>query len=364
MARDSAGRVIFIPHSAPGDRVKARIRWTEKRYAQAEIIEIEEASSIRIAPRCSVFGQCGGCQWQHLPYELQWKTKSQGVRYALQRASVPVPESWQEFPAEHAWGYRNRIQLRGEGQEIGFFRSGTRERVPARRCEIAREEINSSWEEVRVEGSRHSGQYKVELEVLESGEVRRTWNARHGAAGFRQIHDEQNQRLQDFVYQVYSKPIEEGAPCNLLDLYGGSGNLSRALSAATDSIASIICVDTSIPQAMDWTPPPHFQFQKSAVLPWLLRRAQAQPSSPERPCRALVDPPREGLGRELAEVASALNRLDTRELIAIGCDPDSWARDLSGWTRKGWKIAKAAVFDFFPQTPHVESVAVLVRTAR
>src|SRR4051812_16815630 len=79
VSRDESGRVVFVPYSAPGDLVRVRIVETDKRYSQGEILEILEPSSDRQTPPCPAFGKCGGCQWQHLPYSLQWDTKANGI---------------------------------------------------------------------------------------------------------------------------------------------------------------------------------------------------------------------------------------------------------------------------------------------
>src|SRR5215210_4196095 len=100
IGRDSDGRAVFVPLTAPGDRVRARITEEKKRFAHAELLEVLTPSPERQAPRCAVFGRCGGCQWQHLPYELQWRTKVNGVRHALERVQVTSPVEWEEFPAE------------------------------------------------------------------------------------------------------------------------------------------------------------------------------------------------------------------------------------------------------------------------
>src|SRR4051812_26561964 len=85
VSRDESGRVIFVPYTAPGDVVRVRITEEKKNYAQGELLEVVEPSSIRQKAPCPVFGRCGGCQWQHLPYELQFRTKLQGVVHALSR---------------------------------------------------------------------------------------------------------------------------------------------------------------------------------------------------------------------------------------------------------------------------------------
>ena len=120
VGRDSEGRALFVPFSAPGDVVKVKLQKVKRRYAEAELLELIEPSPVRVTPHCPVFTRCGGCQWQHIPYELQWQTKEAGVRESLRLAKINVPQIWEGFPAQNAWEYRNRIQLRGDGSTIGY----------------------------------------------------------------------------------------------------------------------------------------------------------------------------------------------------------------------------------------------------
>jgi len=107
------------------------------------------------------------------------------------------------------------------------------------------------------------------------------------------------------------------------------------------------------------------------VVPWLLSRTKrnVKPAAgdlPESaistfagPASAILDPPREGLAEQITPIEKALRALRVTEVVAVGCDPDAWARDLSRWIRRGWRFERAAVLDLFPQTPHVEAMALL-----
>ena len=347
VARDESGRVVFVPYTAPGDLVRIRIVETKKNYAQAELIEILEPSPQRQKPPCPVFGRCGGCQWQHLPYEIQWKTKVQGVLHALSRVQIAPPGPPEELPAERIWEYRNRVQLRGFKGELGFFAPGTNDRVPVDRCAIARPEINAVWEETRLEGARLERPYKVEVEVMPDGSVRKSWNSSHGAHGFRQVHDEQNEKLKAWV----ARGIAPGGA--LLDLFGGAGNLSLGLM---DRTATIDCVDTGAPRDRE-EPGRKYRFHRESVARWVVKKASLNP----RPVfdSAILDPPREGLGADFAAIAQSLESLGVRQIAAVGCDPDAWARDVSKFVKRGWQLTNVAILDLFPQTPHVESLALL-----
>ncbi len=358
----SNGRVVFVPFTAPGDQLRVRILSLQKRWAEGEVVEILSPSSNRIAPRCPLFGLCGGCQWQHLPYSLQWQTKISGARHALERVGVsPAHSEWREYPAQQIWEYRNRIQLRGAGQEIGFYEGGSRRRVAIERCDIARPELNSVLADVRARGAEQSlksaGEYKVEIEVMPDGQVRESWNARHAAGGFRQVHDEQNECLKAAVKDLLSGESGFDSRDALLDLYGGAGNLSLGLAS---DFASIDCVDTGSPARAPVGTPPNFRFHRSPVLPWI-KRLKSSPISEGGVLRVILDPPRTGFGEDAADLVDGLRRLDARVIVAVGCDADSWARDVARLVRGGWSLDRAGALDLFPQTPHVEALARLVR---
>ena len=346
VAKEPSGRVVFIPFTAPGDRVQVRVLEEKKHYAHGELIEVLKPSEMRQEAPCKVFTQCGGCQWQHIPYEFQWKTKFNGVQQALAKLKVPVL-NWDPLPAEKIWEYRNRIQLRGEAGSLGFYQAGSNVLVPVDRCEIARPELNAAFPKLREEAKVLRGLYKVEVEVLPTGEIHKSWNSRHAAAGFRQVHDAQNEKLKAWV----GAAIKPGR--TLLDLFGGSGNLSLPLS---DRMTEIHCVDLSSPEEKSR---PRYTFHHSATLPWLLRYSK-KTARFAKGASAILDPPREGLGADFAAIAEALQKLGVDEIVAVGCDTDSWARDVSRFTQRGWKIQRAAALDLFPQTSHVEAIAQLV----
>jgi tRNA/tmRNA/rRNA uracil-C5-methylase (TrmA/RlmC/RlmD family) len=298
---------------------------------------------------------------------LQWETKVKGVGHALRRAGIAEQQNWEEIPADQIWGYRNRVQLRGRAEQLGFFKRLSQELVAINHCAIARPEINEALEETHLEakrlgmsrpGAAGSAHYKVELEVLANGQLRRTWNAKHSENGFRQVHDAQNLKLQEWIdQQAPDSPV-------LYDLYGGSGNLSLRLAK---KMQEIHCVDLAAPIDRPVGTPDHFHFHRKAVLPWLMKAAHAQTlpgdfqSGGQPGGTAILDPSREGLGGDWQEIAQCLQRFKVSHLFQVGCDPDSWARDVSRWIKGGWIPRKWMVIDLFPQTAHVECVAFLTR---
>lgn len=351
----------LVHGTAPGDRVRVRITEEKKRYAQGELVELLERSPLRVEPRCAVFGKCGGCQWQHLPYELQWKTKVQGALHALSRVGFEAPEALprEEFSAKNPWGYRNRVQFRGGNHGVGFYARGSHQVVATERCEIAREEINRAIPGLAGEARALPAPSKVEIDVGADGTTRTAWNARHAALGFRQVNDEQNESLKGWIRKALAPSLDQGGL--LLDLYGGAGNLSLDLAP---HFAKVQCVDTGAAKAADVEVPAHFEFHAREVGRWVKRELKSGARGVGSGA-AILDPPREGAGEALAGIAELAARLELRQWIAVGCDPDAWAKDL--WRMLGseigrsWEIERLAFFDFFPQTIHLESVALLAR---
>jgi tRNA/tmRNA/rRNA uracil-C5-methylase (TrmA/RlmC/RlmD family) len=107
--------------------------------------------------------------------------------------------------------------------------------------------------------------------------------------------------------------------------------------------------------------PAHFHSHRAAIVPWLLRQKEA---STNCLASAILDPPREGLDRDFAEIESGLRRLGVSEVAAVGCDANAWAQDVARFLRLGWRLERVAAFDLFPQTPHVEGIALLVSAQR
>lgn len=103
--------VVFIPFGAPGDVVDVRLDRKKKSYAEGHIVNMKSPSSIRVEPRCEHFGVCGGCRWQHLPYDFQLRCKRQQVEDAMRRiAKVEIPEIKPTIGSERIWEYRNKME--------------------------------------------------------------------------------------------------------------------------------------------------------------------------------------------------------------------------------------------------------------
>jgi tRNA/tmRNA/rRNA uracil-C5-methylase (TrmA/RlmC/RlmD family) len=354
-------RVIFVPWTLPGDEVEVVVVEVQKRFLNAKLLKLLKPSPRRIEPRCGVFGQCGGCEWQHIPYDLQYKTKVEGALHALKRTGVnPQNIHRKEYPAKEVYSYRNRIQLRGQliqGQaEFGYYAKGSRQFVPIHRCEIADEKINQALatslrEELnqRVVQQPEVKEHKVEIQIHP---LQWKWNAPHASMGFRQVNESQNLHLQHYV----GSQILDGA--YVLDLFGGSGNLSKELA---HRVKWVECVDLFTASNTDPHKPKNLSFSASDVSKWLTRKAyekQKGYSKIDGTIQVILDPPRQGVAEQQHKIAKALDSLGASTLILVGCEVDAWARDVSRFKEYGWELHELAFIDFFPQTHHLESIAV------
>ena len=103
--------VVFVPFGAPGDVVDVKLDKKKRSYAEGHIVNLTKPSDLRVNPRCSHFTICGGCRWQHLPYEYQLKCKQQQVEDALTRiAKIPLPEITPILGSSQIWEYRNKME--------------------------------------------------------------------------------------------------------------------------------------------------------------------------------------------------------------------------------------------------------------
>lgn len=128
--------VVFIPFGAPGDIADVKIDRKKKNYAEGHIEKLTTPSAVRVEPRCEHFTVCGGCRWQHLPYDFQLKCKRQQVVDALERiAKIPYPEVKPTLGSENIWEYRNKMEYTFSNKKwLTFDQLRSGEEFPERRC--------------------------------------------------------------------------------------------------------------------------------------------------------------------------------------------------------------------------------------
>jgi len=394
------GMTVFVPRTAPGDRVAlARLR-RRRRHARAEAAQVLEPGPDRVAPPCRHYerDRCGGCQWQHLSEEAQHRAKRRMVGDALRRLGGLAVEDPELVPSPRFLGYRATITLtvrwRAGSQVVGFHSAtgdgeGAGEVFALERCEIARAEIAALWAAVQPALALlpRGDDVRLKLRVAHDGGLHlivnggeRAWTtpqplaeaasragcpatvwwqpaggavrrmagpgADRASVGFEQVNAEVAEALRAAVLDA----VPEGAG-RVLDLYAGSGDVSLALARRGCEVASVEAEEAAVRLAQERARAEGLRVEAVAA------RVEHRIESLLPADAVVANPPRAGLATEVTE---ALARRPPAELIYVSCNPATLARDLR---RLGAEPARLLLrcFDMFPQTSHVETLAVLRR---
>jgi 23S rRNA (uracil1939-C5)-methyltransferase len=401
------GRVIMVAGTVPGDRVTARLIASKGSYAIAELINIIQPSTQRRRPPCPYVGPCGGCPWQHIDYGAQLTAKQQSLEDALRRIGklkdfdiLPMLAAPREFH------YRRRIRLHcNNRREVGFSRSFSHDLVEIDTCEVASEQVNLALEHVRswvkeaatniveIEIVAGDGENELVLIAVTAGPLahsdsatisklldggaglcgvivtgdgrRQVWgDTRIGVATetdmrliveadvFTQVNPEGNRTILSCLLRAGEFANRD----DVLELYCGAGNFTLPIARRAGKVVAVEghrhAVDSGKLNArrngienIRWRVAP-----VPAALAQLARRK-------ERFSKIVLDPPRagaKGIERDLAV-------LDAEIIIYISCNPATLARDLAALAQRGYKLQTVQPIDLFPQTFHVEALAVVKR---
>jgi len=384
------GLVVFVPRTAPGDRVRARVQ-AKGRFGRGTLLRVEQAGPGRVAPVCPHYlrDRCGGCQLQHLTLEAQRAAKAQVVRDALGRIGhrdVPLPPVHR---AGEPWRYRRKLTLAArrtaDGWRAGLHRAGAPDEIFALDdCLIAETGVVAGLQRVLAQAASllpHVSSLRLAMRregddlllVIEGGahwpeakafaaaatEVAATWWVndegrrrlildrrahRDAGASFVQVNAEVAAALASHVERV----VRRHAPRTVVDGYAGTGDVAASLAAQgvvvtaieLDADASAVCA------ARLATPSAAVHARVEDVLPTLLPADVV-----------LLNPPRTGV-HERVTAALAESDPTPRAVVYVSCDPATLARDVA--RLRGWRVESLECFDMFPQTAHVETVCELV----
>jgi 23S rRNA (uracil1939-C5)-methyltransferase len=354
------GKAVFVPFSLPGETVLARVLPGKRDFSRAELLRVLEPSGLRIAPPCPAYGECGGCNLQHLAYHGQLAAKSRIVAEAFSRTARIEVES-PPCAASEPFGYRNRMQLHfTDDRRLGLMRRSSSEAIAVASCPVAAPAIRS-W----IEASSGSSAAYAELAPGLGGEDRflafgygeELWlegrervvevavagrPIRFSMKGFFQSN---LGLLESFVPRALAGLSGELAA----DLYCGVGLFGSFLAS---SFRKIVCVEQNtgaLELARTNVPGRGHEFHASSMEDWT-RSASAK----KRFDLVLVDPPRAGLA---PAVRSWLLRSRPPVIVYVSCDPVTLARDSGELFRSGYVLRELEAFDFYPQTSHVECYA-------
>ncbi len=390
------GRAVFVWGGLPGEVVAVRLTQVRRTYARGVVSQVLQAVAGRVAPRCPLFGRCGGCQWQYIAYPRQLEFKAAIVADQCRRlgglSDPPVaPTIGMDLP----WAYRTRatFHLSPEG-EIGYYARQSHQVVPLEECPLLVSEINRllpslrrslaalaladrpsgvtvrySWAQDRLLLLIHQGTLSGarRLHELFGGEVARVvWEKgrpagrggmeerlggvllRVSATSFFQVNIPQAERLLETVEDMLAPTSSD----HLLDAYAGVGALSLPL---LERVASLVAVE-SHPAAVRDLQENARRLQPEKVTALRGRVEEVLPTLQRPVDLALLDPPRRGAHQAIP----ALLQARPRRIVYVSCHPGTLARDLRVLCAGGYRVVRIQPIDLFPQTFHVESVTLLV----
>jgi len=411
VGRRQDGKVVFVPMALPGEQVRVRVEKEHGSYCIAGAPAVLRTSPHRVEPECGRFSHCGGCDWQHLAYPEQVRWKSVILRDEITKTGyLKIPEQFQAVPSEMGYGYRGHATFQCSYEpdfSLGFFRKGTNRIIDIDSCPVLKPRVREIASGVRdiLRKNPIPGLYSIEIhspqdESILQARCRR--NVHRNAAGIMErIYRELDisglsfvvsgvrrsdhvfgQRFCRYSLNVHGRKIHlscsfgdfiqanmqlntalvehvvdlAGGAVKVLDLYGGSGNFSIPLSLAASEVVSI-------ERSSKLASLGNISAKKNRVgnVKFLAMDALKAVTSIRDEAvgfdTVVLDPPREGA----KEVVQIIPDLQPSRIIYISCNPSTLARDLATLCRTGFVLKQLMMFDMFPQTFHIESVAYLER---
>jgi tRNA/tmRNA/rRNA uracil-C5-methylase (TrmA/RlmC/RlmD family) len=368
---DHGGVVVRVPLSLPGERVRAAIWRLRDGQGDADLVEVVRAAPERTAPPCQLFGQCGGCQVQHLAYEGQLAWKTGVVRDLVAGARLDVGVAACEGSPRQL-GYRSKITPHHDYPRpdrpvpIGFLRVGRRhEVVDVPSCPLATDGINERLPSFRAEiaaaaTKRRKGASFVLREtaggVTTDPDARVT--ERVGALSLeffaREFFQNNPFLLPRLLDHVIAAAAGDGAR-HLVDAYSGSGLFALAAASRFVTVVGVEVSAGAVIAARENATRNHltnvtFSAANAATIFAGLPFAGSEAA-------VIIDPPRKGCDEAFL---GQLLGFGPRTIVYVSCNPESLTRDLA-LLLPSYRALPLQPFDMFPQTRHIETVATLTR---
>ena len=338
-------------------------------------------------PLCPLFGACGGCQYQDIPYEEELSRKEGILKELLARELGLSPDVFEPITSSpQVYHYRNRLDLtlrkRNNGErQMGFMLPSTQRLQEVTACSIARQEINDFIPTLKEEAVRKLPEnYKTANLVVRVGDAGKVFWGGIGRRSLRMKEEnyfwttvkgrkifyaldtffQANLSILEKIISKIEGLIQWQKNTVFLDLYSGVGLFGIALADRAKEVVMIEEVGDSVTLAqfnVNYHGLKHVKMLVGKVeihLPEVLKELDG------KPCVALIDPPRGGLASSAIETLGEAKNLES--LFYLSCSPESLARDLKHLAKVGWKVRKIMPFDFFPRTRHLETLVWLVRS--
>lgn len=404
------GRVWFVAGALAGEQVEARVLAARSKVVDAQVVRVLQASALRREPACPLAGRCGGCTLQHLPHAEQLQLKQQSLAEQLQRVAGVQPQEWAAPLTGSELGYRRRARIavrwdiRAKRLDVGFRAAASQEIVEIGACPVlvpALQGIALALPQM-LRGLQHpqrvghvelfSGSAVVVLlrhtAVLSAEDVERlrSFCADQQAQLWWQGEGEPQPddsaltasfALEGFNLQLEWRPgdfvqvneavnramlkqaldwLQPQAEQRLLDLFCGLGNFALPLAQRVREVVAVEGVASMVQRA-----------QANVLANGLnnVQVYQADLSQSLAPANwlqggfaaVLLDPPREGA----LAVVRQMSELGAQRLVYVSCNPATLARDTAELIAQGYRLQRAGILDMFPQTAHVEAMALFIK---
>jgi len=413
----AGGLVVFVSGGLPGDRVRAEVTKGKRRFAEARTVELLRPGADRVADRCIHGGEpCPGSPWQGLPYERQLVHKREQVDEALRRIGDLDGFELEEIePAAEQWRYRNKLEYsfgEREGEPVlGFHARGRWDLiVDVEDCLLASERGNAARNEVRewarqesvpaydrrthegvlrnlvVREGRRSGQVQtrlvtsaarlpkppVDLHTAIEGDSGGT-EGPTGVLGEERLREElcglrlemshgaffqTNTEMAERLYAVAADYAGLSGAERVFDLYCGIGTIGLTMAKGAGEVWGLEIVPEAIADAernAERNGIENARFMagsaRTGVRP-LIERAG-------KPDVVVVDPPRAGLSQKIVR---RLIECEAKRIVYVSCNPTTLAPNAAQLGEAGYSLRRVKPVDMFPQTPHIECVALLEKT--
>lgn len=365
------GKVVFVPYAIPGETVKAKIIKDEKDYYRAEILDIIEPSFFRENPPCKLFGICGGCSFQHVAYSYQIKLKEIVVMEQLKRiGGFENPEDFTNLTlkAENPYNYRNRADFSINRQNLlGFKIRGTHKFLHVEYCHIMHNEINKilsllqgkkpkrKTHNITIRYGINTGKWLIQPEMdtveIETGQTFYTerllgYDFTISAPSFFQVNTYQAEKLIQTVLNYITSEDKI-----IIDAYAGVGTFTVFLAQKSEKVIAIEESRSAYKDAQ-------INIKNLDNITYLCKKTEeALFESKINGDAILLDPPRVGC---MKDVLQAIAGKKIKKVIYVSCEPSTLARDLKYLKEKGYKLKEIQPVDMFPQTYHIENVALMI----
>ena len=390
------GKVWLVNYALPGEVVEAEPRGRQGGVAVAAATRVLEPSPHRVAARCPYFGDCGGCQLQHAAYAHQLELKRQVVDEAWSRAGLRLPPDVAVLGMDDPWRYRIRGEFEavasGNGWRFGFHRMRSHSVLPVDSCVIHDERIERALpafaqaaNELELKGLqnllltveptgrgmlwrlRYRGRepswprqrfaHRIaellpDVALLDEAMSMEFWDLTFRVRSETFVQTNYRQML--VLYRTALDMLEPKAGEKVLDLYAGIGTISVAIAR---NGAHVTAIEENPHAVQLGRLNARINSARVAYLPGKVEAVLRGVRLGQHEA-VILDPPRAGC--EHAALAEII-RLGPERLVYVSCEPSTHARDLVALVRGGYRIRRAAIVDMFPQTYHVESVALLER---